>query len=91
MLQALLEERFKLKTRWEMKEGDVYNLELAKGGPNGQGYDFIAHGCPMDQLVEILMGQFGRPVIDKTGLTGEYDFVLKYKGQRDIAPLRMRR
>jgi uncharacterized protein (TIGR03435 family) len=30
-----------------------------------------------------LTGQFGRPVIDKTGLTGKYDFVLKYKGRWD--------
>ena|ERR1700677_3568422 len=33
MLQALLEERFKLKTHWETKEGDVYNLVVAKRGP----------------------------------------------------------
>ena len=33
MFQALLEERFKLKTHWETKEGDVYNLVVAKGGP----------------------------------------------------------
>ncbi len=113
MLQALLEERFKLKTHWETKEGDVYNLVVAKGGPklgaegsmppsadelkifgdrpvpplyqknDGQGYDFIAHGCSMGQLVGMLTGQFGRPVIDKTGLTGKYDFVLKYKGRWD--------
>ena len=114
MLQALLEERFKLKTHWETKEGDVYNLVVAKGGPklgvegsmppsadelkifgedrpvpalcqknDGQGYDFIAHGCSMDQWVGMLTAQFGRPVMDKTGLTGKYDFVLKYKGRWD--------
>jgi uncharacterized protein (TIGR03435 family) len=33
MLQALLEDRFKLKTHWETKEGNVYNLVVAKGGP----------------------------------------------------------
>jgi hypothetical protein len=33
MLQALLEERFKLKTHWETKQGDIYNLVVAKGGP----------------------------------------------------------
>ena len=27
---------------------------------------------------------FGRPVSNKTGLTGTYDFVLKYKGQTDL-------
>jgi uncharacterized protein (TIGR03435 family) len=111
MLQALMEERFKLKTHWETKEGDVYNLVAAKGGPklraegfmppspdelkrfagrpvpalyqknDQQGFDFIAHGCSMGQLVEMLTVQFGRPVSDKTGLTGNYDFVLKYRGR----------
>jgi uncharacterized protein (TIGR03435 family) len=33
MFQALLEDRFKLKTHWETRQGDVYNLVLAKGGP----------------------------------------------------------
>lgn len=27
--------------------------------------------------------QFGRPVVDKTGLTGKYDFVLAYRGRWD--------
>lgn len=113
MMQVLLEERFNLKMHWETKEGDVYNLVVAKGGPklsaqgvmplsadelknfgdqpvpaiyqqnDGQGYDFIAHGCSMDLWVEMLTMQFGRPVIDKTGLTGKYDFLLKYKGRWD--------
>jgi len=113
MLQVLLEERFKLKMHWETKEGDVYNLVVAKGGPklgaegsmppsaaelkifgdrpvpalhqqnDEQGYDFIAHGCSMGQLVEMLSGQFGRPVTDNTGLMGNHDFVLKYKGRWD--------
>jgi uncharacterized protein (TIGR03435 family) len=113
MLQALLEERFKLKTHWETKEGDVYHLVVAKGGlklgaegsmplsaderkgfgdrpvpalyqkNDGAGFDFIAHGCSMGQWVEMLAGQFGRPVSDETGLTGKYDFVLKYKGRWD--------
>jgi uncharacterized protein (TIGR03435 family) len=113
MLQALLEDRFKLKAHWETKEGDIYNLVVAKGGPklategsmprsadelkmfgnhpappffqknDGEGYDFIAYACSMDQWVRVLTAQFGRPVIDKTGLTGKYDFVLKYKGRWD--------
>ena len=33
MLQVLLEERFKLKAHWETREGDVFNLVVAKGGP----------------------------------------------------------
>jgi uncharacterized protein (TIGR03435 family) len=50
---------------------------------DGHGYDFVAHGCDMGGLVGTLTGQFGRPVIDKTGLTGKYDFVLKYRGRWD--------
>jgi uncharacterized protein (TIGR03435 family) len=34
-------------------------------------YDFIAHRCSMAAWVGMLTGQFGRPVIDKTGLTGK--------------------
>ena len=113
MLQILLQDRFKLKTHWETREGDVYSLVVAKGGPklsaagstqrsaeeakmfgnqspppiyqknDEQGYDFIAHGCSMEELAEILAGQFGRPVMDRTELTGKYDFVLKYKGRWD--------
>lgn len=113
MLEVLLEDRFNLKTHWETKEGDVYNLVVAKGGPklggegsmplsaeetkmfgghpgpplyqknDGEGYDFVVHGCSMDQLVAMLTGQFGRPVIDQTQLAGKYDFVLKYKGRWD--------
>ena len=113
MLQALLEDRFKLKTHWETREGDTYNLVVSKGGPklgaegsmppsadelkmfgdhpvpalhqknDGQGYDYIGHSCSMSQLVRMLTAQFGRPVIDNTGLTGKYDFVLKYKGRWD--------
>ncbi len=33
MIQVLLEERFKLRTHWETKQGDVYNLVVSKGGP----------------------------------------------------------
>jgi uncharacterized protein (TIGR03435 family) len=109
MLQALLEERFKLKAHRETREGDIYSLVVAKGGPklgaagsmppsadelkmfgdhpvpslhqkcDGQVCEFIGHGCEIGRLVSMLMGMFGRPVIDKTGLTGKYDFVLKYK------------
>jgi uncharacterized protein (TIGR03435 family) len=113
MMQGLLAERFKLKAHWEMREGDVYNLVVAKGGPklgaagslalsaeekerygdhpapaiaqlgcNSEGCIFIGHGCTMGQLVGILPGEFPGQVFDKTGLTGKYDFVLKYMGGR---------
>jgi len=115
MLQALMEDRFKLKVHWETKEGNVYNLAVAKGGPKlgvagsvppsadevrmfgnhpvpplyqknkDLGIDLIAQGCSMDLWVGMLAG-FRRPVIDNTGLTAKYDFVLKCNGQRDLDP-----
>jgi uncharacterized protein (TIGR03435 family) len=36
MVQTLLADRFKLKTRRESREGDVYALTVAKGGPKLQ-------------------------------------------------------
>lgn len=37
----------------------------------------------MDEWAETLAGRCGRLVIDKTGVTGNYDFALKYKGRWD--------
>ncbi len=50
---------------------------------DGRGYDWIGHSCPIGNLVSILSTMFGRPVMDKTGLTGNYDFVVKYYGRFD--------
>ena len=35
-------------------------------------------GAPMTTLATTLTGLLGRPVVDKTGLTGRYDFVLEF-------------
>jgi uncharacterized protein (TIGR03435 family) len=37
-----------------------------------------AKGVPIDNLVIMLTSAAGRPVIDKTGLTGKYDYKLEY-------------
>jgi uncharacterized protein (TIGR03435 family) len=57
--------------------GDHPIPTLYQQGDSRTEFDYIAHGCQMTELVELLAGQFGRPIIDKTGLTGKYDFVLK--------------
>ena len=44
---------------------------------------FVANGCSMSALAEMLTAMLGRPVTDRTGLTGKYDFVLRYKGRFD--------
>jgi uncharacterized protein (TIGR03435 family) len=90
MVQALLTERFQLKFHRETREMPVYDLVVAKGGaklkenPEGGSMSMNATemkftGAPMQMLVRQLSGIGGldRPVVDKTGLAGKYDFVLK--------------
>jgi uncharacterized protein (TIGR03435 family) len=109
MVQALLADRFKLKTHWATREGLTYDLVLAKRGLKMQeakgerlsadelkvwgdrpvpvlyqqgdsrvAFDFIARGCAMSDIVHMLAGQLGHPVVDKTGLAGKYTFKLHY-------------
>ena len=92
-LQSLLKERFQLKMHEDQKEMPVYNLVVAKGGVKmkaseggaerqgqvrmGRG-QFTANGVPVGQLIRMLANPLRRPVIDKTGLTGNYDFQLEW-------------
>jgi uncharacterized protein (TIGR03435 family) len=94
MLQSLLEERFKLAIHRETRIVPIYELVVAKAGPrlkdtagpdaNGRqgffgrpGY-WVATNQGVGSLVGTLSRQLGRPVRDKTGLTGKYDFTLTY-------------
>jgi uncharacterized protein (TIGR03435 family) len=80
MLQDLLAERFRLKLRRETKQLPVYNLLVAKGGPKmklASETPTVVRGMrrgTMDQLAALLSVMVGRPVIDKTGLPGTYDY-----------------
>ncbi|PWU00152.1 MAG: hypothetical protein C5B51_25775 [Terriglobia bacterium] len=92
-LRALLAERFQLKVHRETKEGPVYALVVGKNGPKlqeskdatggmrglrmGRG-QLNATSAPLEMLANTLSAQLGRPVIDKTGLTGKYDFNLAW-------------
>lgn len=90
MLQPLLENRFNLKFHHETREMRVYMLEVIKGrsklkpvGPAGKGVKIgpgilEAQSAPIDMLAGLLSLQLGRTVIDKTGLTGDYDFSLHF-------------
>jgi uncharacterized protein (TIGR03435 family) len=92
LLQSLLAERFKLSVHWEAKEDQLYELVIAKGGAKlketnandkpprmqvAQGH-FIGTAEPVSLLARNLSQRLGRTVIDKTGLTGKYDFELTY-------------
>jgi uncharacterized protein (TIGR03435 family) len=91
MLRVLIEDRFQLKVHREMKEMPAYFLSVGKSGlkirPNsGEPGPLIRTGrgqmtvkkVPMATVAQVLSNTLRRPVIDKTGLTGEYDFTLEW-------------
>ena len=47
-------------------------------GPNGATASMVARGLPVSEIAIRLANSVRRPVIDKTGLTGKYDFVLEF-------------
>jgi uncharacterized protein (TIGR03435 family) len=91
-LRGLLAERFQLVIHKEIKEQPIYVLGLAKNGPKlkentapgpRQGMSMNrgrleGFAAPMAMLGQILSQNMGRPVVDKTGLTGKYDFILEW-------------
>jgi uncharacterized protein (TIGR03435 family) len=46
-------------------------------GPSPRAHT-VARAQPISQLAAMLSNQLNRPVLDKTGLTGKYDFTLDY-------------
>jgi uncharacterized protein (TIGR03435 family) len=104
-LQALLADRFHLAIQRETKEQQGYALVVAKGGPKmhpaenkpderqgmlrmGRG-SVEGHGVPLDPLIHFISSQLGRPVADRTGLTGHFDIDLKWTpepGQSTMPP-----
>ena len=92
-IQAMLADRFKLKMHFETKEGTVYALVVAKGGPKlkpspsdmpprmvirfGQGH-ISSEWMTIAGVARYLTLELGHPVIDKTGITGQYDLTLDW-------------
>jgi uncharacterized protein (TIGR03435 family) len=94
MVQVLLTERFKLRIHRETKEQPVLALVIGKNGPKlkmantddggpmrglqgGRG-ELTGLGADMGSLARRLSGVIGRVVIDRTGLSGKYDFKLQW-------------
>lgn len=92
MTQSLLAERFKLDAHWETRQDQVYRLVIAKGGPKFReaadpsklgslhfgGGLWAGQARPLSALVNLLTRQLGHCVIDDTGLTGAYDFEMRF-------------
>jgi uncharacterized protein (TIGR03435 family) len=90
LLQQLLADRFKLSVHREMKDAPGYALVVAKDGsklqpttgnpsrpailPGGLRADNIS----LQTLAGMLARPTGRPVVDKTGIAGNFDITLDY-------------
>lgn len=112
-MRSLLEDRFKLKIHRETRQGSVYELKIAHGGPkletveNGsctpvEEFDFrtlkpgqkpplLCNGAMVQSgkvvFLAMSMADFcqnltwnvlDRPVIDKTGIVGKFNFRLEF-------------
>jgi uncharacterized protein (TIGR03435 family) len=90
MLQQLLADRLKLAIHREKKPAPGYALVVAKGGPklkksageSDKRYilprGLLCNNATLELLAGMLAGPAGRPVVDKTGIAGNYDIELRY-------------
>ena len=115
MLQALLEDRFKVKVHRETREGPVYLLSVAKGGlrmepfkegtctpvdpnmpqtrpapgqkhlcdtlriaQNGLNLTVEIDGMSLDELAKSFGQLMDRQIVDKTGISGRFNFRLEF-------------
>jgi uncharacterized protein (TIGR03435 family) len=92
MLQALLADRFQLQIHREMKELSVYDLVVGKNGPKLReippGSTVTVPTPPVrrssiEQLDSLISNFLDRPLIDKTGLVGTFEYSMDW-GQLDL-------
>lgn len=94
MMRDVLASRFQMKAHAEQREIPVYEIIIAKGGPKLKKAtvddaakehvwmrapgDLEAVNGAISYLPIMLNTEVGRAIVDRTGLTGHYDFTLKY-------------
>lgn len=90
-LQKFLSDQFGLKVHREVKEVLGYELVVANGGPklnkteslpDDKGYvlrdQIHCNSAPLSALAGLLAIPLGRPVINATGITGNYEIKLRF-------------
>jgi uncharacterized protein (TIGR03435 family) len=98
MLQTLLAERFKLVAHREKRMLPAYDLVVSKKGfqlkpatsggrrsTASQGGNLIATHLTMADFAYQLSRELKRPVFDKTGMAGAFDFTLHYSPGQDAS------
>jgi len=97
MVQALLAERFHLHVRKEIRNEPIYELTLDKGGSKLKPDTTVSHtggihegrsevkgmSASLEDLTFVLSKRLGRSVVDKTGLSGPFDFDMKWESDAD--------
>jgi uncharacterized protein (TIGR03435 family) len=99
MVQALLADRFQLKVHQDSRELPIYALTLAKTGPkltewkegvgpscHYQGGVLTCRKVSMASLADELARRLGRQVVDRTGITGDFDVKLTWAPDEFQAP-----
>jgi uncharacterized protein (TIGR03435 family) len=93
MLQALLAERFPMKSHFEKRQLDIYALVKGKDAPKlkkadansaqtlgGQAQGVHFNNFPLSRLTFMLTCRMDRPTLDLTGITGNFDYVVDLSG-----------
>jgi bla regulator protein blaR1 len=98
LLQSLLADRFELRVHHVTREGIAWELTVAKGGPKNmkrepddiEGRPILEdmnhvrfEAAPIAMLVEVIGILKNAPVLDKTGITGKYDFKVEFSRDSD--------
>jgi uncharacterized protein (TIGR03435 family) len=91
MLQKLLANRFQLKLHRETKVLPIYEMVVARSGLKikevepgehsgtwQSARELTAKSEPLPHFADVLSRLVDRPVVDKTGVSGVFDFALEY-------------
>jgi beta-lactamase regulating signal transducer with metallopeptidase domain len=76
MLQSLLADRFKLVFHVERRDISGYAVTVDPNGPQPKRVTAANQGLSVASLIRSLATALGRPIVDRTGLTGRYDLAL---------------